>query len=696
MEFIDMIRNPSDQDNDELCGALKIRLGEFTEEILRSILSAQQLGDRKPSQFRRHLLELTKPHITDNDSPLVRQIFLQAMPDKSLPFLQFLPPETLLDTLAGTADRVVSSLHQASAAVDAVSSTECHSNQDCPLARANSASGSPVFCRPRRLDSTRLKIVKDEFQYMLDQGIIRPRTQKALRRFLGSINFYHNFIPHLAEIRAPVHSLLEKKRKGIKDIVKWTPSAEEAFNLAKTALATATSLHHPDPTAQMSLFTDASSTSMGAVLQQWHNGMWEPLAFWSRKLKNAQINYNAFGRELLSAYSAIRHFRPFLEGKEFVLYIDHKPLVQAIKTSMISHAPREQRHLDFVLQFTTDVRHVSGHDNIVADALSRISTVSATPNIDFKEMALLQSTDPEFNQLAETSPRIVRQPVRDHDSLELICDDSTGTRSKVYRHVRSPVGRYPLATNRFDNIHLDIVGPLLPCKGFRYILTMVDRYTRWPEACPMTSIDAETVATSFISTWISRFGIPSTVVTDRGSQFTSSLWKLLTSLLGTTAMTTTADHPAANGLVERFHRQLKSVLKGNINWVDRLPLCLLGIRNCYKEDLQSLSADLVFGTTLNIPGDMVHLTNSHNWNHSTFFSSLHNHFNEIRPKQSRVPVTDVFIMPDLFTVSHVLLRHDGHRQGLQYTYDGPYKVLRRKDKTFNILRSGKREIVSID
>ncbi|KAK3885654.1 hypothetical protein Pcinc_010140 [Petrolisthes cinctipes] len=139
MEFIDMIRDSSVQAYDELWGALRSRLGKSTEENLRSILAAQQLGDRKPSQFLRHLLELTKPHITDKDSPLVRQIFLQAMPDKSLPFLQFLPPETPLDTLAGTADRVVSSLNQASAAVDAVSSTEFLSNQDCPLARANSA-----------------------------------------------------------------------------------------------------------------------------------------------------------------------------------------------------------------------------------------------------------------------------------------------------------------------------------------------------------------------------------------------------------------------------------------------------------------------------------------------------------------------------------------------------------------------------
>lgn len=145
MEFIDMIRDPPKEAYNELCAALKSRLGKSTEENLRSFLAAQQLGDRKPSQFLRHLLELTKPHITDKDSPLVRQIFLQAMPDKALPFLQFLPPETPLDTLAGTADRVVSSLQQASAAVNAVNIAEVSSDQDCHLARTNSARLDKIF-----------------------------------------------------------------------------------------------------------------------------------------------------------------------------------------------------------------------------------------------------------------------------------------------------------------------------------------------------------------------------------------------------------------------------------------------------------------------------------------------------------------------------------------------------------------------
>lgn len=84
---------------------------------------------------------------------------------------------------------------------------------------------------------------------------------------------------------------------------------------------------------------------------------------------------------------------------------------------MTNHAPREQRNLDFVLQYTTDIKHVSGNENIVADTLSRSAAISDTPNTDFKEMVLSQSRDPEFSQLAETSLKIIHQPVRLHDSL---------------------------------------------------------------------------------------------------------------------------------------------------------------------------------------------------------------------------------------------------------------------------------------
>ena len=177
-------------------------------------------------------------------------------------------------------------------------------------------------------------------------------------------------------------------------------------------------------------------------------------------------------------------------------------------------------------------------------------------------------------------------------------------RSKVQRHTVSPLSTFATPDARFDQVHVDIVGPLPPSKGYTYLLTAIDHFTRWPEAVPISNISAKTVAQTFVSMWISRFGVPSTITTDRGSQFESLLWSKLMQLLGSKRIRTTAYHPIANGLVERFHRQLKGALKASAdpsNWVDMLPIVLLGMRTSLKEDLGSSTAELVYGTTLRLP-----------------------------------------------------------------------------------------------
>ena len=134
------------------------------------------------------------------------------------------------------------------------------------------------------------------------------------------LNFYRRFLPHAAATQAPLHTLLAGPRtKGSKSI-NWTPELNRAFEDCKANLSRATILAHPDGTAPIALVTDASTTVMGAVLQQRTTDSWQPLTFFSKKMSRVQQKYSAYDRELLAIYEAVKHFRHMLEERDL-----HRP-----------------------------------------------------------------------------------------------------------------------------------------------------------------------------------------------------------------------------------------------------------------------------------------------------------------------------------------------------------------------------------
>lgn len=152
---------------------------------------------------------------------------------------------------------------------------------------------------------------------------------------------------------------------------------------------------------------------------------------------------------------------------------------------------------------------------------------------------------------------------------------------------------------------MNIVGPLPTIDGQSYVLALIDRYTRWPEAVPMPNITAETTSKHFIETRIARFGVPTCITTDHGKQFTSDLFNVLNSRLRIEHLQTSPYHPQSNEIVERLHRTLKTSIRchQDNDWVSALPTILLAHRSQAKADLGASQAQLVCGTTLRIPGE---------------------------------------------------------------------------------------------
>ena len=178
--------------------------------------------------------------------------------------------------------------------------------------------------------------------------------------------------------------------------------------------------------------------------------------------------------------------------------------------------------------------------------------------------------------------------------------------SKVHRHTESGIGSFPQPQRCFADVHIDIVGPLPLSEGYRYLFTIIAHSTRWPEAVPKVDFSASSCAAAFLSTWVSRFGIPEHITSDQGSSFTSLLWASLNKLLGSTSHQTTAYNPEANSMVEHLHRTLKAALIACCNdsfWFHQPPWVLLRLRTTTKEGLNVSAAEMVYGDPLVVPAE---------------------------------------------------------------------------------------------
>ena len=270
-----------------------------------------------------------------------------------------------------------------------------------------------------------------------------PTEFAELRRYIGILGYYRRLIPNFSE-RTFLMSEMLKNHSSKTKLLRWSPDAQREFEDSRLMLLKTVSLPHPRQTSDpFQLVVDASGQSVGGALHQNVDGKFVPIGFFSKKLNELQRTYSTYDRELLALYLSVLHFKHIFEGHSVTVFTDHKPLVHAFANVKPGKSEKQKRYWTVITEYITDLIYVKGENNVVADFLSRISTVECSA-FDLESIAKAQENCPELSEFKDKL-----RPYNLPSNREIYCDSSTVCpRPFVPKELRKTV---------IDNLHLSLI-----------------------------------------------------------------------------------------------------------------------------------------------------------------------------------------------------------------------------------------------
>ncbi|XP_066964341.1 uncharacterized protein [Macrobrachium rosenbergii] len=421
-------------------------------------------------------------------------------------------------------------------------------------------------------------------------------------------------------------------------------------------------LAHQDPNAPPPAGDGCQQRRLWGILETGRRQSPQPIAFFSRKFSPAESRFSTFDRELCALYRAVHHFKFFLESTPFTIWTDHQLLVHAFTKQGDAWSSRQQWHLAAIAESTCTIKYLSGRKNPVARhpledraqcgaAWDRLQGPCPGADHQPRDSSLLHR-----HHVAQVEGRAPRPWGANTAVRRKHCPtEPTGTRLLLPSGVRCyPQAVPPLRHDDGQAVGREVrlaqytegrdglgetVHPV-PDQHARYLLTIIDRSTRWPEATPMQEDTASACTKALFSSWISRFSVLDHRTTDRGPAFLSKLWLR--------AM------PRANG------------------------------------DLSA--AEKVYREPLIVPGELI--TGDR---HNLTVQRLHDTVGKFAPcQQTYTNGTSPFTPPSLSSTTHVFVRNDAVRPPLTRLYRGPFRVLERNAKAFQLAIHRKDNWVPVD
>ena len=446
-------------------------------------------------------------------------------------------------------------------------------------------------------------------------NVTAPQTLKQLRSFLGMVNYFRDFIPQLSTLLVPLTQLTSKRG------LEWSEEAEAAFQATKLAVLEASSLYHLEPEGRIVLYTDASVLGMGATLVQENaEGVARPIMFLSKKFSAAAQKWSTIEQECFAVFYAITQLQSHLLGRHFFVATDHRNLIYLQRSTI----PKLVRWRLRLLEYDFTILHVPGKDNVVADALSRMLRMVTVKDKQIDSATFLDSIHnktmghhgimrtitmaikaiPDIKQQWPSFRKDIEEYVRTCPVCQKVKYQATPVVETESYHLS---GSYPMA-----NLSIDTVGPLpLDDQQNQYILVIICDFSKFATLYATPSTEAVSYVNALVQ-HIGLFGVPSTIRTDGGSQFTAHIAQQVSTLLGFQHTVILPYHPQANGIVERHNAEVMKHLRAMVlegtrvkQWSLALPLVQRILNATHNSSIGTYPARILFGDALPIQGPLL-------------------------------------------------------------------------------------------
>jgi hypothetical protein len=486
-----------------------------------------------------------------------------------------------------------------------------------------------------------------------------------VRSFLGLAGYYRRFVTGFSRIAAPLSELTKNDQKW-----EWTNVQQQAFEQLKQAIASAPVLVTPDESLPYVVVADASGFAVGAALCQDQGKGLQPIAFLSKKMLPAEKNYPVHEQELLAIVVALREWRHYLHGRPFQVISDHHSLqhlhgqphlsARQVRWSeflaefdfKIDYEPGKKNVVADALSRRPDHQQLS--TAVSSAAVSKTNILSAIKHAYINDetcRAILQQPNSHREyairdgviykgQLVyvpkdiSVRTRLLAEahdvPVSGHvgvaKTVELLSRVYywPGMHGDVKQYVRSclpcqsnkpshqlPMGwlqPLPIPDRRWDQVSMDLITQLPRTQsGHDAIVVFVDKLSKQVHYAPTTTkVSAPELASIMFHTVVRHHGVPSSIVSDRDSRFTSLFWRALWKQLGTRLAMSTAYHPQTDGQTERANRTLEDMLRAYVSyrqddWDEHLTAAEIAYNNSVQASTGFSPFFLNYGQHPNLP-----------------------------------------------------------------------------------------------